>query len=340
MNKSSKPNVKDVVSLIEKMGISEDRLKEIIEEYTEKLEKSNEQIKTDNPKNKVEVKKQEPAKTRKPKKQYKESKPKEKTEKKSENKLPEIYAGFATTKMQKIRQNYTKLYLRNNNQEVNKRETSEKDKQIIKVALQNLKVLNKHYLNSSDDEKSKLARKITHEAERIQELLPIINSIEELTEILAQLPRNSKSFRVSTIRGNVDAKLNSLRFETSKVKTSVVVSKNIVAVATAIASGILEIEDARKIIREETQKQLEASPKNNFSLSKKQHYNRVISQIGNLLNNEDGKYEIQNPIETIEKLSELLGSRIQSLEIVLQNLLIHKKYDIITRNLFIRTKKR
>ena len=236
MNKSSKPNVKDVVSLIEKMGISEDRLKEIITEYTEK---QNEQTKIDTKEDKVEVKKQEPAKTRKPKKQYKEntSKTKEKTEKKSENKLPEIYAGFATTKMQKIRQNYTKLYLGNNNVQMqdDKKET-EKNEKIIERTIEDLKVLNKRYVGSFGEEKYRLTRKITDEAEIIQKFLPTINSMETLAELVAQLPRNSKSFRIDTVRSNVSTKLNSLKIKNIQAIKKVVIPKNIVAVATAIAS--------------------------------------------------------------------------------------------------------
>lgn len=155
------------------------------------------------------------------------------------------------------------------------------------------------------DELKMLQRKITTE-------------IEKENLILAKTVRDRIGNRIMEIQ-----KQNAIE----RIKNDV--SKDIEQIIRKLASGELDdIEEANKVIEEETKRRFENKTRNKFSLTEEQEKNQVIIQIKKCLREQAEVYPIENPEITIQQLTDLIGGNFADvINIVGENCIRNKQFE-------------
>ena len=195
-------------------------------------------------------------------------------------------------------------------------------------------VLEKLNLNSTDKIDDYLNKNKKTVTRKLIEAIDIAQAetqdIEELKKIEKKITiemQQNNSMIVGTIRTKIRNKILKINQQKVSDKIRNDVSEDIKSIIDELANGILDIQEANRILDEEARKKVESKPKNRFSLTEEQEKRQSLIQIKTILMEKPEQYNIENPETTIMQIKELCnGGLDQAIRTVVKNLTSAKKF--------------
>ena len=156
-------------------------------------------------------------------------------------------------------------------------------------------------------------------------------SIEELKQLNRKLITNTmKKYYVltSSVKNRINNKIMQLTKQEAINKLRSNIPTRVQVIVTDIANGTLNIEEAKQVIEQEANNQVQNNPNNKFSLTIAQQRNKIYMQIRDRLIEKPEEYMIQNPEVAIIQLQELCGGHLQqAIRTVIKNLIGRKEFE-------------
>lgn len=173
-------------------------------------------------------------------------------------------------------------------------------------------------------------------AEAIEKRSFETDDLEELKQLRKKLQSEmfeENPIAIGGISIKIDMKIRQLQTKKAMDKIKNDISADVEKVIRDLADDTIDIEEAKKIIKEEARKKIEKTPKSVFSLTEKQYEEQVRMQIRKILRENGEKYEIVNPKQAIQKIQALSGGNIEtSIATVIGNMISRKQF-YMARNL-------
>ena len=156
-------------------------------------------------------------------------------------------------------------------------------------------------------------------------------SIEELKQLNRKLITNTmKKYYVltSSVKNRINNKIMQLTKQEAINKLRSNIPTRVQVIVTDIANGTLNIEEAKQVIEQEANNQVQNNPNNKFSLTIAQQRNKIYMQIRDRLIEKPEEYMIQNPEVAIIQLQELCGGHLQqAIRTLIRNLIARRECE-------------
>lgn len=197
---------------------------------------------------------------------------------------------------------------------------------------EDMKNLNTHIKDRTDFILERKRREMTIRfVEAINIAQAQTESIEELKHLNEKLITNIMG-KYHALTSSVNTRINNKIMKLAKQEAINKLRNNIPTrvqtIVTDIANGTLNIEEAKQVIEEEANKQVQNNPNNKFSLTTEQQRNKIYMQIRDRLMENPEEYVIQNPEVAITQLQELCrGDLQQAIRAVTKNLIGRKEFE-------------
>lgn len=131
-----------------------------------------------------------------------------------------------------------------------------------------------------------------------------------------------------TVKDKISNKILSMRKNEAINRIRNDIPESITKIIQGLVDGNIDIEEANKIIDEETKRRISDKPKTVFRITEEQERRQILIQIKQSISNNLDQYYIQNPETTIIKLQELTGESIeQSISTVVQSYIKQKDFE-------------
>lgn len=188
---------------------------------------------------------------------------------------------------------------------------------------------------------SKMSLALSDELKEVTDL----DGLQNIRARIARISRETKSanYRIGVVDSNISQQIQKINLQRATYNLRNNISPAIEALIKSTANGTMNIEEANKIIDQESERRIKSGVKSKFSLSKEQQKRQVTIQIRTLLSERGDIYPIQDPNKALEDLSQLSKDvdRRQLFNIVAQNMLAQRRYDELATfcDQFIQTKR-
>lgn len=160
-------------------------------------------------------------------------------------------------------------------------------------------------------------------AQSVQNTITQVTQLEDLKDLyhtLSQLTTQEYEMAVESAKIKINRAITKIQQEKAIELYRRKIPENLITIVEDLASGTIDMDDARKLIEIETKKKMESKTKNRFSLTQEQEREQVLTRIKNTLM--ENKYNIVNPENTILKIHELCGGNLaDSMRVVIRNLI-------------------
>ena len=183
-----------------------------------------------------------------------------------------------------------------------------KDKKLNRVSLE--------YTDSTDRrinlERKSIIKKLIEALDVKQNQTSEIQELKELQRKISLEMMKENHNRATELRRKIEKKISAIQYKSATDKIRNNIPENIEVVIKNLSLGILNIEEANRIIEEEVNNKLQGRPKNNFSVTKEQQKRQLLVQIRAILREKADEYTIINPEKTIVQIQQLCGDTLEN----------------------------
>ena len=154
-----------------------------------------------------------------------------------------------------------------------------------------------------DLDRTTIAVKLAEALEIAYEQTENIQELKALTNKITYKMVQRNPVMIGGVKTKIDTKIAELEHEKAIDAIKNNINEQIESIIIDLAQGTLEIDKAREIIAEEAKVRIKNKPKTIFSLTEEQEKRQILMQIRTALREKADKYQIENPIATIEQLT-------------------------------------